>query len=62
MPSIPELPGLLVPHNSDQERWLKRHVAALCRLDNDRYVALTETLCESSMNLVSRQGSPEVSL
>ena len=39
MPRIPDLPGLLVQHNSDQERWLKRHVASLCKIDNERYVA-----------------------
>lgn len=39
MPRIPDLPGNLIPHNSDQERWLKHHVAVLCRLDNERCVA-----------------------
>ncbi len=39
MPRIPDLPGTPVPHNSDQERWLKRYVANLCRLDHERCVA-----------------------
>ncbi|KAF7778533.1 hypothetical protein Agabi119p4_2878 [Agaricus bisporus var. burnettii] len=37
MPAIPDLPGELVPHNSDTERWLKAHVARLCQLDHDRF-------------------------
>ncbi|RDX56478.1 mRNA capping enzyme, alpha subunit [Lentinus brumalis] len=37
MPRIPDLPGTPVPHNSDQERWLKRYVANLCRLDHERF-------------------------
>ncbi|KAI0723960.1 mRNA capping enzyme, alpha subunit [Cerioporus squamosus] len=37
MPRIPDLPGNPVPHNSDQERWLKRYVASLCRLDHERF-------------------------
>lgn len=36
MPAIPDLPGELVPHNSETERWLKAHVARLCQLDHDR--------------------------
>jgi len=31
---IPDLPGTLIPRHSDQERWLKGHVAHLCGLDN----------------------------
>ncbi|KAI0707622.1 mRNA capping enzyme, alpha subunit [Earliella scabrosa] len=37
MPRIPDLPGIPVPHNSEQERWLKHHVASLCRLENERF-------------------------
>ncbi|KAI0807741.1 mRNA capping enzyme, catalytic domain-containing protein [Fomes fomentarius] len=37
MPRIPDLPGAPVQHNSEQERWLKRHVAFLCRLENERF-------------------------
>ncbi|KAF8197525.1 mRNA guanylyltransferase [Pholiota molesta] len=31
---IPDLPGELVPRHSDQELWLKAHVARMCHLDN----------------------------
>ncbi|KAF4614655.1 hypothetical protein D9613_002626 [Agrocybe pediades] len=31
---IPDLPGRLVPRYSDQEKWLKGHVARMCHLDN----------------------------
>ncbi|KAI0780667.1 mRNA capping enzyme, catalytic domain-containing protein [Trametes elegans] len=37
MPRIPELPGIPIPHNSAQEQWLKRHVAYLCGLENERF-------------------------
>ncbi|KXN91505.1 mRNA-capping enzyme subunit alpha [Leucoagaricus sp. SymC.cos] len=37
MPAIPGLPGDLVPRNSEQERWLKHHVAKLCHIDHDRF-------------------------
>ncbi|KAA1471216.1 mRNA capping enzyme [Dentipellis sp. KUC8613] len=37
MPSIPELPGVVVPRHSDQDVWLKKHVAALCGLEHDRF-------------------------
>ena len=33
---IPDLPGELVPRNSDQDRWLKSLVAGLCQLDHER--------------------------
>lgn len=36
MSPTPELPGDLVPHRSDQELWLKQHVARLCQLENER--------------------------
>jgi mRNA guanylyltransferase len=36
MTAIPELPGSLVPHRSEQEIWLKRHVARLCNLEHER--------------------------
>ncbi|KAF9448015.1 mRNA guanylyltransferase [Macrolepiota fuliginosa MF-IS2] len=37
MPVVPDLPGDLVPRNSDHERWLKNHVSRLCQLDHDRF-------------------------
>ncbi|OBZ69095.1 mRNA-capping enzyme subunit alpha [Grifola frondosa] len=37
MASIPDLPGVVVVHNSDQEIWLKQLVAKLCGLDNERF-------------------------
>ncbi|KAH9945882.1 mRNA capping enzyme, catalytic domain-containing protein [Epithele typhae] len=37
MPRIPDLPGNLIPPHSEQERWLKRHVAALCHLEHERF-------------------------
>ncbi|EJF66090.1 mRNA capping enzyme, alpha subunit [Dichomitus squalens LYAD-421 SS1] len=37
MVRIPDLPGNPIPHRTDQELWLKRHVAFLCRLDNERF-------------------------
>jgi mRNA guanylyltransferase len=46
---IPDIPGDLVPPNSDQERWLKHKVSMLCNLENQRYVysdELTATLTE----------------
>ncbi|PFH51739.1 hypothetical protein AMATHDRAFT_74773 [Amanita thiersii Skay4041] len=37
MSPIPELPGILVPTRSQQEQWLRSHVAQLCNLDHDRF-------------------------
>ncbi|KAM5534049.1 hypothetical protein V8D89_012230 [Ganoderma adspersum] len=37
MVRIPDIPGNPVLHNSDQEHWLKRHVASLCHLDHERF-------------------------
>ncbi|KAJ3556416.1 hypothetical protein NP233_g11983 [Leucocoprinus birnbaumii] len=37
MPTIPDLPGDLVPRNSEHERWLKTHVGRLCHTDPDRF-------------------------
>lgn len=37
MPRIPELPGVPIPHRSEQELWLKQHVARLCQLDHERF-------------------------
>ncbi|KAG5649639.1 hypothetical protein H0H81_002738 [Sphagnurus paluster] len=37
MPSIPDLPGSLVQRNSEQESWLKAHVAKLCHMDRPRF-------------------------
>jgi mRNA guanylyltransferase len=31
---IPDLPGRLVPRHSQQESWLKSHVARMCHFDN----------------------------
>ncbi|KAF8969639.1 mRNA capping enzyme, catalytic domain-containing protein [Flammula alnicola] len=31
---IPDLPGELIPRNSDQELWLKAQVARMCHMDN----------------------------
>ncbi len=57
MPRIPDLPGALVQHNSDQERWLKRHVAILCRLENERYVAQLSILYPRPVIQYSRKVS-----
>ena len=38
MSPIPELPGNIIPKNSDQGIWLRNHVATLCNLNNDRSV------------------------
>ncbi|KAJ2923997.1 hypothetical protein H1R20_g13094, partial [Candolleomyces eurysporus] len=35
--SVPDLPGNLVPRFSEQERWLKGHVARLCGLEHERF-------------------------
>ncbi|KAG6817791.1 hypothetical protein H0H87_003199 [Tephrocybe sp. NHM501043] len=37
MPVIPDLPGNLVPRNSEQENWLKAHVAKICHMDRPRF-------------------------
>ncbi|KAF5386963.1 hypothetical protein D9615_001556 [Tricholomella constricta] len=37
MPVVPDLPGNLVPRNSQQESWLKGHVARLCNMDRPRF-------------------------
>ncbi|KAI0093972.1 mRNA capping enzyme, catalytic domain-containing protein [Irpex rosettiformis] len=37
MPRIPDIPGSLIPGRSDQERWLRQHVARLCQLDHERF-------------------------
>jgi len=37
MSRIPDLPGNPVPKNSDQDHWLRNHVAALCDLNHDRF-------------------------
>ncbi|KII88307.1 hypothetical protein PLICRDRAFT_54147 [Plicaturopsis crispa FD-325 SS-3] len=37
MPGVPDLPGVVVPSRSEQETWLKHHVAQLCHLDHDRF-------------------------
>ncbi|KAJ7685345.1 mRNA capping enzyme, catalytic domain-containing protein [Mycena polygramma] len=37
MPRIPEIPGSRVQSRSEQDLWLKGHVAALCQVDNRRF-------------------------
>ncbi|KAF8559638.1 mRNA capping enzyme, alpha subunit [Imleria badia] len=37
MSRIPDIPGFHVPRGSDQESWLKSHVARLCQLDHNRF-------------------------
>ncbi|TFY57978.1 hypothetical protein EVJ58_g6686 [Rhodofomes roseus] len=37
MSRIPDLPGVPIPHRSDQEKWLKQTVARLCQLENERF-------------------------
>ncbi|KAF5330294.1 hypothetical protein D9619_005339 [Psilocybe cf. subviscida] len=34
---IPDLPGRVVPRNSEQEHWLRGQVARLCHLEHDRF-------------------------
>jgi mRNA guanylyltransferase len=37
MPRIPTIPGAVISPRSEQDRWLKSHVARLCQLDHERY-------------------------
>jgi len=37
MSHIPELPGTIIPKNSGQGTWLRNQVAALCKINRDRY-------------------------
>ncbi|KAN0077228.1 mRNA capping enzyme, catalytic domain containing protein [Tylopilus felleus] len=37
MSPIPDIPGFHVPRGSEQESWLKSHVARLCHLDHHRF-------------------------
>ncbi|KAI0362410.1 mRNA capping enzyme, alpha subunit [Trametes cingulata] len=37
MPRIPDLPGIPIPPKTAQEQWLRRQVAYLCGLDNERF-------------------------
>ncbi|KAI9509344.1 mRNA capping enzyme [Russula earlei] len=37
MSRIPDLPGNPIPKNSDQDRWLRKHVGTLCGLNHDRF-------------------------
>ncbi|KDQ60776.1 hypothetical protein JAAARDRAFT_172973 [Jaapia argillacea MUCL 33604] len=37
MSPTPDIPGELVPRNSDHEIWLKTHVARLCGMDHERF-------------------------
>lgn len=50
---VPELPGTPVARHSEQEIWLKRHVARLCQLDHDRY----SYLCAASGDHYGRLSS-----
>ena len=45
-----------MPPHSDQERWLKRTVATLCHLDNERYVAPVSLSNGFYFNATSRTG------
>ncbi|KAG6820858.1 hypothetical protein H0H93_010685 [Arthromyces matolae] len=36
MPVIPDIPGILVQRNSEQESWLKAHVAKICHMDRPK--------------------------
>ncbi|KAJ7709742.1 mRNA capping enzyme, catalytic domain-containing protein [Mycena rosella] len=38
MSQVPDVPGTRVPPRSDQESWLKEHVARLCEVDHNRSV------------------------
>lgn len=42
---IPDLPGILISRHSDQERWLKNHVARMCRFDNPEKQVLLDFKC-----------------
>ena len=43
MSSVPlELPGTIVPRGSEQDAWLKGHVASLCGLEHDRCVTQSD--------------------
>ncbi|KAJ7271943.1 mRNA capping enzyme, catalytic domain-containing protein [Mycena haematopus] len=37
MPRIPDIPGTRVPTHSEQDSWLKDHVARLCQIDHRRF-------------------------
>ncbi|KAI0273590.1 mRNA capping enzyme [Gloeopeniophorella convolvens] len=37
MSRIPDLPGRVVPKNSDQDLWLRGHIGGLCGLNHDRF-------------------------
>lgn len=37
MPRIPTIPGAVISPRSEQDRWLKSHVARLCQLDHERF-------------------------
>ncbi|KAG8217568.1 hypothetical protein J3R82DRAFT_5719 [Butyriboletus roseoflavus] len=64
MPRVPDIPGFRVPRGSDQDLWLKSHVARLCRLNHDRCVpAFCTDACRSSsqLNHFSFPGSQPIS-
>jgi len=37
MSRVPDIPGFRIPRGSEQDLWLKQHVAKLCQLDHDRF-------------------------
>jgi hypothetical protein len=37
MPSIPNLPGELIERRSERGEWLRQGIAAICRIDSNRY-------------------------
>ncbi len=69
MSRIPELPGSIIPKNSEQDTWFRNHVASLCGLSHDRSVIhhpRSETGTYSSATSVSQEANllasvPEIS-
>lgn len=57
MSSVPlELPGTIIPRGSEQDAWLKGHVASLCGLEHDRCVTQSDfgyILRHAHLNLYS---------
>lgn len=65
MSPIPELPGNIIPKNSEQGSWLRNHVATLCNLNNDRSVTQRsrfETRTCSNATSVSQEVNPLASV
>lgn len=62
MPSVPVIPGDLVPRNSDQESWLKIEVARLCQTDHHRFVVSSPNVFGANPKIRNRfPGSQPVS-